>query len=395
MRIRDQLDGKGNLDVRVLSIHFQIAELYRIANSKIIDLLALPYVYKEKSMIDILGLLKRGRIRAVFNFRHEQIGATYNEHRFYPQDDFTKNRIYHLAWSSEYKKMMVERGICENNIVIAQNPRSDLVLSAMNDISESRLSVAERYGLDEQKKWLLICESGEPRSEARINTLVNQGYSSDDLEKYNRFTARDIKEMENQLNSLPADFLSEYDVIYRPHPGTNAIISLNSEIKVIGSESIYFWLRYVESVLSRQSTVLFEAQAKGIKVFRFCPFPVPERFITYGLEKMPSISSIRDIAYVRDYANECRYEDYIGIVDGHAVERLSSALAKLAEDGEFFFSDYVPKHGLHYRKAALRSILSNIFSHIAYITGIHFLKKLSKPLTILGRDIPPEWKRGQ
>lgn len=393
LRLKERLTAAGDVQAYLLSIHFQVKDLYRIAARGIIDVLAMPYVYKEKSLVDILPLLERGRIRIVLNLRHEQIGALYNEHRLYPRDDFSKSRIYHAAWSETYKAIMIEKGIDPHHIPVTQNPRSDLLYAAMHgDCCRDRNEVAAAYGLNPAKKWILFCESGAHRSEERIRKLLSQGYNEADLRAYNDVNDRDMQATEAQLNTLSATFLARYEIIYRPHPGTEVNVPLPPTVKAIGAESIYFWLQYVDTVISRFSTVLFEAEATGLRVFRFAPYPADRRFLTYGLEYVPAIENLEQLCDNKPYVNPCPFENYIGQVDGHAVEKLAGTILALADGDDHPFEGYRPDPALRCRKAARHSKLSNTFARFAYRSGCGFLKKKSRSLSVFARDIPPEWK---
>ncbi len=196
IRVKDYLVKNDIANAYVFSMHFQINEVYKIASKRIIDILAVPYAYKEKSLNKILLLIKRNRIKLVFNLRHEQIGASYNEFKLYPRDYFTQNYIYHSAWTEIYKNKLIEKGVPSDHIIITQNPRADLLFSQEHQNIADRSVVAKKYGINQDKKWIIICESGPVRSNEMIQQMIIQGYNQQDLQEYNEFTINDLKKTE-------------------------------------------------------------------------------------------------------------------------------------------------------------------------------------------------------
>ena len=391
-RIKNRLVRDNIAEVYVCSLHFEIDNVYKIASKRIIDILVVPYAYKEVSLNKVLLLIKRNRIKVVFNLRHEQIGAGYNEFKLYPRDEFTKKHIYHSAWTEFYLERLIEKGVPPEHVIITQNPRSDLLFERNDNKTSEKNDIAKRFGIDATKKWILLCESGYCRTDEKIDVMIHQGYKVQDLYDYNELVKQDHLSTENQLNNISAGFLNEYEIIYRPHPGKENTLKLSDKVHVITDESIYWWLNSIDVVVSRMSTVLLEAQARGLKVYRFEPNNTPDKFITYGLERLPVISRIEEIAEQKNYIYSNDYEEYLGKVDGHAVDVLVNSFNTiLSQDISMYDDIRITYRGIFY--SALRAIMSNKLSKFAYNTNWLFLRKFSKSLSVLSRDIPPEWIR--
>ncbi len=392
-RIANDIKEKEIAEAYVFSIHFQIDEVYKLAKRKTIDILAVPYAYKMVSLNKIWLLIRKSKIRMIFNFRHEQIGAVYNEFRLYPRDEFTKKHIYHSAWTELYREKLIEKGVPTNHIIVTQNPRADLIFQETTRDIQGKNAIAERFNLDIKKKWIILCESGYPKDEAKFGEMCLQGYSEEDLRRYNEYAYRDFAITEKQLNDLEDSFFEKYELIYRPHPGKKSSLKLKKEIHVISEESIYWWLNCVDIVVSRMSTTLFEAQAKGLKVYRFEPDSVDDRFVTYGLNHLPVITRIEEIQNNDEYYYGMDYIDYIGKVDGHSVEVISNAFKNLLETDNSLYKEAHIGTNFNYIYSAIRAIMSNKLSKIVSKSSSEKIRGLSKSLTVFSRDVPPEWNR--
>lgn len=391
-RLRNIMQDIGTVDVYVFSLHFQMDQVYKLAMRHIIDVIAVPYAYKEKSLAGLLLLVKRKRVKLILNLRHEQIGAQYNEHRLYPYDSFIKDKVYHIAWTDYYKEKLVLKGVPADHVLVTQNPRTDLIYES-DEHYLSREAFAKKYDLDPQKKWLLVCESGETYSPNQITRMLSLGYLEVDLLEYNRIIERDKASTETQLNALDESFLNKYEVIYRPHPGTKCSLLLDKHIRIINQESIYCWINYIDAVISRMSTVLFEAQANGVPAFWFCPNDIGKRYITYGIDKLPMLRNISQLDHVivSSVPNDI-YINYIGIINGKAVQSLALAIRSLLSSNIDLYSDYHLKTEIPYLRSAVRHLLSNKYSHFAFCSNIAALRRYSRSLVTFENDIPPEWK---
>lgn len=388
-RLKNALESEEN-DVYLYSLHFQIGKVYELALKKKIDLLIVPYAYKEQSLIRVMMLIKHHRVKAIFNLRQEQIGSKFNEHRFYPFDEFTRKKIFHSAWTEYFKNEMLRRGIPEKHVVLTHNPRTDLLFETG---SVTRDECAGLYGLDPKKKWLLISESGGVMSQALINRRIELGYNEQDLYELNDVMSRGFAETERQLKELSDDFFDEYEVIYRPHPGSKCQIQIGERIHVIDKESVYYWLNYVDVVISRISTALYEAQGKGIPALRYIPVPIDKKFWNFGFEYLPTINEIEEL-HGKDLTKYVgnTYLDYIGPVDGNSIQILASELKKILAADTNDFADYELHTKLPYRRHAVRSVLSNAYSYLVYRFSLDQLKRFSGSMTVLENDVPPEWR---
>ena len=242
-KLKNILDRRG-YEVRIYSIHFEIYEIYKLCKNTTIDLLVVPYLYKERSLRAYLSLIKNKKILNIYNLRHEQIGALFNEHRLYPHDEFSKDRVYYSAWTEYYKQKLIQYGVPENHIFVTQNPRTDLLI--FREINyDNRTEFAKKKNLNKNKKWILICESGGLISSETINRRLKLGYKEEDLYTWNEVEGRDLELTEAQINSIDSSILKEYEIIYRPHPGTKNSLNIRKDVSVDSSDSIYDWLNYV------------------------------------------------------------------------------------------------------------------------------------------------------
>ena len=191
----------------------------------------------------------------------------------------------------------------------------------------------------------------------------------------------------NDLRSLGKDFFDKFELIYRPHPGRFADNRLksNSSIHLITDLSMSEWCQFVDIVVSRLSTSLFEAERFGKQVFRYDPVNHPSRLLTYGLELYPKIENFREIdegVKLNLRPQTKVYPKYIGVSDPEAANNLIENFAYVInrQSVPISISRY---HGLlHIAKRQIKKIV--IAFYIA--TSSSFIWKYCPTIVAYSRD---------
>ncbi|MDD4048664.1 MAG: hypothetical protein PHI90_07595 [Clostridia bacterium] len=184
MRIKESLEKTPNIKVYVFSLHFQVLEALWRAKRNYIEMVIVPYAYKENSLKPISYLLRKSPIPYVINLHHEQIGAVYNEERLFPIDEISKNRVIHFVWSNHFKEKLISRGVNEELIKVTGSIRTDLVKHAFQ---KDKSTFSKEFNLNVDKKWILLCESGTtPYTEIEMKKKEKQGLKRSDIIEYNK-----------------------------------------------------------------------------------------------------------------------------------------------------------------------------------------------------------------
>jgi hypothetical protein len=388
IKLKEELGKNKNYNVKVFSLQYQILECLNYTKNIEIDAIVMPYVYSEKSLAPIKFLLKKKKIPKVFNFHHEEICAPFREHSLLPRDEISKNKVIHFVWANYFKEKLLKAGVKEDKIYVTGNIRAE-----KNFHSDDRDHIAKKYGLNVNKEWLMICESGNYTfSRANINHLVNErGYQTADLIEWNEYTKNSIAKMENQLKSLPHTFFDKYEIIYRDHPGIEKKILYDKRIKMIDDESISYWLKHLSCILTRMSTILFEAEKVGTPAIRYDTEDIPKKLIVAGTDKFPYIQNINDICEkIRNIHNSPKtnnFENYLGYFNDNPVDKIIEAINnelkpnKTSEVIELK-DDYMiwPR------------LICNYFAPLILKYGVKWNCKLCSSFTNIKRDGPPDWR---
>ncbi len=393
VNLKMKIEAKSDAKVYIYSFHFQIVDAIILSKHRRIDLLIIPYAYKESSILPIATFINKSPIPIIVNLHHEQVGADFNEFRLFPKDDYTKHRIIHFAWTDLFKKKLENLDIDKSLIFVTGNIRSDLLIES-RQISRESFSI--EFGLDMKKKWIMLAEGGAHiDSEISINKLVSKGYQRQDLIFRNSETKKAIHRTIKDLNSLSDQFLEKYELIYRAHPGTTTTEDIDVKVKVIDKYSIYDWLNVIDVNVSRLSTTLFESEMANIPTLRYDPTNYPKRLLTYGVDEYRKITNINDIneeiiaLAAGDLKTKNIFEKYFGLFDGDSTNRAASIIKKLLNNDNHSYNRSAIK--MKYIRYLITKIFSNILSLLIVKYGMTILKKFSQTTIIFKNDIPPSW----
>lgn len=155
--IKNHLEKNKDIKVWVLSMHYEIANSYLLSMTNEIDLIFVPFLYKDSSLSSLSFLINKKRPPLIVNFHHEQISSKFTEKKLLPHGKFAINEVYHLAWDKCFADQLLSIGVKPERIFITDNIRRPN-FPCQN--IEKRNEFSKIFNLDKNKKWLLFCESG-------------------------------------------------------------------------------------------------------------------------------------------------------------------------------------------------------------------------------------------
>lgn len=393
LRLKEALEADGFAVVEIFSLQYQLLECIQLARAKSFDAIVMPYVYTEKSLAPIKFLLKQAQPPIVFNFHHEQTASLFDEHKLLPRDNVAKNKVIHFVWSDFFKTKLTDLGIKDSQVFVTGNIR----VNSMPDTT-SRKYVADKYGLDEQKKWILLCESGNIFfSTKKVDELSSRGYRVADLVSWNSYVEQTISSMVSQFKSAPDCFFDEFELIYRDHPGVERSVVFSERVKRIDDERIGFWLPHVSAVTTRISTVLFEAEKFGVLAVRYDPEIIPSNLLPHGLERYPYIKKITDIVSTLKTNSVSDgpmvFEDYVGRCDVDVAEVMRSIIKN--ELTQSFIDRNSYRINLTKKYRIWPRLICNFFAPLVLKYGIKWNCRFCSSFSNIKRDGPPEWRVSQ
>ncbi|MBR4346224.1 MAG: hypothetical protein IKP75_04740 [Oscillospiraceae bacterium] len=393
--LKDRLEGMGH-EAYIFNIIFE-RNTYIIKGKKNPpDVIFMPYFSCEANEMSIFPLIKKNPFVRVVCFHHEQLTTPGSEDYFLPKTQYTKYGAYHLAWGQYFKDQLVNSGVPKERVFITGNIRTELIKKS----GTTRRELSRTYHLDEKKKWILYAESlgyySQRITNSEIKELLSRDVSMDDIEYGRKADIEGFNAIVKDLNTLPNGFFKDFELVFRPHPGTHAPKGIPNKVKVISDRSISDWISCSDFFVSRGSTSVFEADAGEIPCVMYENPPTPREKIIPGLDKYPAINSISEItpAFIDEIRNDARhiYQDYIGVADGHVIDRIISVLSiidnKKADRRNAKLSHKIKRPGILY---TLHMFIYDIAVWVLVKTNLLEILKIPNSAYIMIKDIP-YWK---
>ncbi|MGI6534394.1 MAG: hypothetical protein ACOX23_07295 [Peptococcia bacterium] len=339
LTLKDQIE-RSNSDYKVFlySITFEYFEAIKIADNEKIDMIIMPWIYTDKDYELVQPFVKRNANIYIANLHHEQIASEATEIVVLPSGECAKNSVVHLVWGSFFKEKLLHYNVRKDLIFVTGNIRTDHAFQT----SLSREDISKEFQLDINKKWILFSESRGwvlTNSQKKDEHLISLGFSKGDIKERAEITKKSLERTIEEFDELSDAFFQQYELIYRPHPGTEVPKNINKRVKVIDKYPIYDWINCIDVNVVWSSTTIFESDLKSVPSIVYEPTKHPDKFQAYGLNQYPRISRFDEINediiafYRTQIAPQKIYERYIGQVDGKSVERTRDVIIKILNKG--------------------------------------------------------------
>jgi len=193
----------------------------------------------------------------VISLYSEQIGQIDDRLvRTYDNPKILQSVDAHIVWGNGFAEGLLELGVDSSKIWVLGSMALDLPFFIKEKTEAKRESIAKHYGLDSEKKWILISDN--------IIRRVDQ------VEIYDEIRAN----FNEKLKTI-AEHINNAEFIFRPHPDNRVedldkIISdfeNNDNIKVIGEEHNLLWTLLAKAMIVWRSTSSIEALSAKKEVF--------------------------------------------------------------------------------------------------------------------------------
>lgn len=398
-RLKKKLEEKG-YRVKAYSLVFQrtIANLDALFHKP--DVIFLPWFRLEEHEKTLSTFLKINPNVRLINLHQEQITSKNGVGALIPQTDFTKNGSYHFTWGTYFKNALEENGVDSRTIRVTGSIRNDTSRNA--DVSKQYL--ASEYGLDEKKDWILFAENRgwllARNTPAKRKEYKDKGVSDEQYDRIIATAQESIDFMTSEMNSFSSDFAEKYEFIYRPHPGTVYNARVPSCVHVISDRSIYDWLHNCAFFITCESTSIFEADMCGVPCVIMPDIHIPaEGNRMAGVWEYPQIQHLSEINQelidnIKSKSSKKVYEEFLGVIDGKAVDRTVAAMESLFQEDPLPLIPYAKISC----KAFLRQCAFEITTWICSKTNILNKRHFPKSAYVEKGDIPfskdNSWIRG-
>lgn len=218
-----------------------------------------PWVYNDNDM-KLFTCFYRNKETKILNLHHEQYSGNNKENSCLPKE--TAKEVFHISWGKEFTRELIRVGCDKNKICQSGNIRLDFFKKEFMQMSKSKLELAEEFGIDINKKWVLFIANGYHLADKK--GLANMC----SIDKNAKVKAEVSKKTRMEFLKYVDKYLSENDdviFIYRPHPVYSFLDINQPEIKklcnkyherffCIFSYPIRNWIVNIDAVLSFHST---------------------------------------------------------------------------------------------------------------------------------------------
>lgn len=261
-----------------------------------------PWCYDDKDYEFFRGFVggyAGGKFK-IINLHSEQIGSSENSAYMLPSGN--AKDVYHFVWGDYFKNMLLECETQQEKILITGNIRLDFFRKEYRKICIERTTLAQQYGLDKNKKWLMFIGSfnGEFIQGKDLSHLVERGYRN--VEELRKVTLDTYGEILDWLGFIceNKDVKSNYEIIYRPHPSecvTDALKSLMDKydnFTVTNDYAIRDWIVNSDILYAWNSTSAVEVLYADKPLYFLRPIDIPEKLTFPMIEKVEKITNKMD-----------------------------------------------------------------------------------------------------
>lgn len=239
------------------------------------------------------------------NLAWEQINYKLNRAIKIPQDNFAKQNVKHVCWTTGYRDFLCNLGAPPENVILSGNPVMKFYDFPYCNYFANRASLARDYGLDPARKWVLFPENYRWGflNDKQVQAFVAQGADPVFIEQARDYCRRSLAKLISCFQAF--DRSDAPQIILRPRPATaiaemtalisNAGLELPKNVALIKGHSAREWILAADHVISSYSTTLIEAALAGKPIHVFSPEPFPEALedAWYGyIDVLPDCQSL-------------------------------------------------------------------------------------------------------
>lgn len=218
----------------------------------------------------------------------EQILADAVTDGFYRHDGILKDTDAHITWGESFaEKLLNNKIIDKNKVYIIGSHRLDTPVLIKNSVKKE--SIAKKYNLDVNKKWIMIA----------ANIIIIKGRDSKEYIMYKQESRQKFIDGIKRM----AEELKDVEIIYRFHPATSKEQKKEEaeqfrdyvNIHFINEESVSYWLSQIDMMVIWQSTSSIEAWAANVPVISYIPVDTPKEFDTWHMNFVTKTDNIQVI----------------------------------------------------------------------------------------------------
>ena len=305
------LEKHYKISVEIASIYFNLEETLEKWRP---DVVALPYCLGANDL-GTRRILSEWPDSTYLNLAHEQIFHKINKECRAPQDRFSRRHVLHIAWSDFYSEYLRSHGVVGDHVLINGNPVYSLYHPPYRTYFDSRVELADRYGLDAKKQWVFIPENYKTAfvAEGKLRDYIRFGASGSEVYRHRDFDLYSLREVITWW--VLAAKQGAIELIVRPRPATPEASfrefcrihagKIPDHLHIIKDGTVREWILASDMVISSYSTTLIEAAIAKKPIYILTPLPFPDFLVQEWFHR---VSKIRDAKTLMEVIKSEKHE---------------------------------------------------------------------------------------
>jgi surface carbohydrate biosynthesis protein len=352
--VKAVMEREHGLRVEIRNMYYHAEDSLRELRPRVV---AYPFFYFLKNAMGTEDYVRTWPDAVHFNLSWEQIHYKAHWKIKSPSDEFARKRVVHHAWGKFYRDYLLEFNVDPEKIFVNGHPAYMLYREPYRSHYCDRATLAMKYGLDLDKRWIFVPENYRWAFVGSKTKLFSKlGGNLDEIRLLKTFCWESLVKLFESCNLLAAQ--PDVEVIFRTRPAIDSIVMLDSFGETVGSahpqvhfiknESIREWILASDVVVSSYSTSLIEAAIAGKQAYMFAPIPIPESLHCAWYDLAPVVRSAEEMVAVCLSGGEGhidplrQWAEQSMLVNGDPIRGLAGELARLASRVDNVRAEAIP-----------------------------------------------------
>lgn len=222
-----------------------------------------PYLYSD---LEVKELAHCGEyfVNKIINLQWEQILSDDENSIVFHSPKNGSETAVHLAWGENNVSFLRKANVVDKNIFAVGNMNMDFCSEKFESFFETKREIANKYSIDENKKWLLFISSFAINNDYVYEQLNATFEENEKRREFRKFSISSQKGILNWFEKLLNED-SDICIIYRPHPAEmeddkiQEFVRSNSRFYCIQEASVRQWISVSDVITTWYSTSIVDS----------------------------------------------------------------------------------------------------------------------------------------
>ncbi|MBM4423075.1 MAG: FkbM family methyltransferase [Chloroflexi bacterium] len=292
------LETQYGLRVEIRNMYADVDRLTQAFEPRVV---AVPYFYCTNDA-GTNTFLRRWPNALFFNLAWEEIFYQGHTKIKAPADDFTRRHVHHHAWGEFFQDYLLQHGVAGDHIFLNGNPAYQLYLDPYRHKYPSRQSLAQRYALHPDRRWVFVPENYRWAfmRDSDLHERAERGADTKQMRAMRDFARDSLIALLQWCQAAGAT--GDHEVIFRPKPATHrkdVLAFFDKHVSAQPAQGLHFikdgsvreWILASDVVISSFSTSLIEASIAKRPIAMVEPIPLTEDFAADWYQHVPRLTT--------------------------------------------------------------------------------------------------------